>query len=102
MRKILQAMAIATLAPVILGSVGVGPAEAARFCSFTGTIKTVDDYAVTAQKTGSSCSQIGARHTYDPVWSNSTFDTPWSYSTGRSVYSQRTAEIVRGGHVGSL
>jgi hypothetical protein len=77
------------------------PANAA-FCGYNGYIKTVDDYAYTQQVSGSSCSRIGARHQYDPVWSNSNYWTSWKYSTGKYVASTPTAEIFKGGHSGTI
>jgi hypothetical protein len=78
------------------------PSAAARFCGYDGYIKTVDDYAYTQQRSGSECSQIGARHYYDPVWSGVNYWTNWKYSSGSYVASTPTAEIVRGEHVGRL
>ncbi|WP_149203566.1 hypothetical protein [Actinotalea subterranea] len=88
-------LTFAFLVPTVL--VAGSPAQAVA-CNYAGYITYSGDYARTTDVSG-GCTQVAARHYYDPVWSSNNYYSSWKYG-GDVAQSTAAAELISGQHTG--
>jgi hypothetical protein len=91
------ALAMVVAAPTVL--LGAGSPAQAVACQYAAYITFSGDYARTTDVSG-GCTQVAARHYYDPIWSANNYWTSWKYG-GDVAQSTPTAELLSGQHSGS-
>ena len=89
------ALALELAAPAVLG---VGAPAQAVSCVYAEYVSTSADYARTTDVSG-GCTQVAARHYYDPIWSANNYYSAWKYG-GDVAQSTPNAELVYGQHSG--
>lgn len=88
-------LALVLAAPSVL--VAGSPAQAVA-CQYAAYITYSDDYARTTDVSG-GCTQVAARHYYDPVWSTNNYYTSWKFGAD-VAQSTAAAELISGQHSG--